>query len=122
MLFLCGPGLVYNDIQPPEETNWEYFICKKKKPINLNLQVLLENFFFELCFVIRPIARSAVSFTTFKLLNYAPTLPLLRNKPQKNDNLPAFAKKKTNGARHPRSTAEFFYPCAALTGRSAKIG
>jgi hypothetical protein len=30
--------------------------------------------------------------------------------------------KKTKGARHPRSTAEFFYPCAALTGRSAKIG
>jgi hypothetical protein len=30
--------------------------------------------------------------------------------------------KKSNGARHPRSTAEFFYSCAALTGRSAKIG
>jgi hypothetical protein len=52
---------------------------------------------------------------------YVPTLPLLNNKPQKNDNLPAIAK-KLNGARHPRSTAEFFYPCAALTGRSAKIG
>jgi hypothetical protein len=52
---------------------------------------------------------------------YAPTLPLLRKKPQKNDNLPAFAK-QTNGARHSRSTAEFFNPCVALTGRSAKIG
>jgi hypothetical protein len=30
--------------------------------------------------------------------------------------------KKAYGARHSRSTAEFFYPCAALTGRSAKIG
>jgi hypothetical protein len=30
--------------------------------------------------------------------------------------------KKTNGARHPRSTAEFFYPYAALTGQSSEIG
>jgi hypothetical protein len=49
-------------------------------------------------------------------------LQLYPYKPQKNDIFASFCKKKTNGARHPRSTAEFFYPCAALTGRAAKIG
>jgi hypothetical protein len=122
----------------------------------LNLQVLLENFSFfvrqfDLCFVIRPIARSAVSFTTFKLetrsiISMYSTfdcqvdgfvfdniqLKLLQHMLQLCSYFTTslrkmiigqlLQQKKTNSARHPRSTAEFFYTCAALTGQSAKIG